>query len=194
VRLVRPRDLALALPPLLLAVAGLLHPMDLTSATSGRWLALHVVLIPVFPLLGVCLWVLLRGERGWLAWAARVAAFTYATFYGALDTVNGVAVGVLVRSTPAEQVPALLPTLRPLLTFGNTLGWVGSIAFLVGVLLTLAVLARWVGRRVWPGAVLTVLGAVSFLDSHIYWPRGVLTMLVLAVGFVLLARSRASSQ
>ena len=188
----RPRDLALALPPLLLAVAGLLHPMDLTSATSGRWLALHVVLIPVFPLLGVSLWVLLRGERGWLPWVARAAAFAYAAFYGALDTVNGVAVGVLVRGTPPERVPELLPTLRPLITFGNALGWVGSVSFLVAALLTVVVLARRGGRRVWPGGALTVVAAVSFLDSHVYWPRGVVTMLVLAVGLVLLDRADSS--
>lgn len=187
----RPRDLVLALPPLALAVAGLLHPMDLTRATSGRWLALHVVLIPVFPLLGVCLWVLLRGERGGLAWLARAAAFAYAAFYGALDTVNGVAVGVLVRGTPPAGVPGLRPRLRPLITFGNTLGWVGSVSFLVAVLLTVAVLVRRVGRRVWPGAALTVPAAVSFLDSHVYWPRGVLTMLLLAAGLVLLARTRS---
>jgi hypothetical protein len=75
---------------------------------------------------------------------------------------------------------------------GDDLGWVGSRAFLVTVLLTVAVLVRRHGRRVWPGSALTVLAAVSFLDSDLSWPRGVLTMVLLAVGFVLLARPSAS--
>lgn len=87
----------MTLPPLILALVGLLHPMMLTMATSQRWTVLHVALIPVFPLLGLSLWLLLRDERGALPALARVAVYVYACFYTALDTVNGVAVGILVR-------------------------------------------------------------------------------------------------
>ena len=50
---------AVTLPPLVLAVAGATHPMDLTAATAHHWLVMHVLLVPVFPLLGVAVWVLL---------------------------------------------------------------------------------------------------------------------------------------
>lgn len=183
---------ALAGPPLGLAVAGLTHPTELTTATSHHWTVMHVVLVPVFPLLGVAVWVLLAGLGGPLAWVARAAAFVYATFYGALDTVNGVAAGVLVLRTPVGDQPRPTDVLRPLLTLGNTLGWIGSTAFLVAVLSTVALLVRRHGRRTWPGAGLALVAAVSFLDSHIYWPRGVLTMLVLGAGLVLLERGRRS--
>ncbi len=180
----------MALPPVLLAVAGLTHPMDLSRATSHHWLVLHVVLIPVFPLLGVGLWVLLRGERGPVAGVARVAAFVYACFYSALDTVNGVAVGMVLWRTPSDQATDPVAGLRPLLDLGNALGWVGSWAYLLGAALTSALLIRRRGRQALPGAVLTIAASVSFLDSHIYWPRGVLTMVVLAAGLVLLTRGQ----
>lgn len=59
-------------------------------------MALHLVLIPVFPLLAVCLWFLLRAEQGVLAGTARAAALVHACFSSALDTINGVATGTLV--------------------------------------------------------------------------------------------------
>jgi hypothetical protein len=184
---VRAPGLVVALPPLLLAGAGLAHPMTLSTATSQRWTVLHVALVPVFPLLAVCLWSLLRAERGPVATLARVAAFVYACFYSALDTINGVAGGLVVQHVPGVLAGGSA-TLRPVLDLGNTLGWIGSSAFLIGAGLTGALLVRRHGRGALPGAVLTALAAVSFLDSHIYWPRGVVTMLVLAVGLLLLTR------
>jgi hypothetical protein len=184
---------AVALPPLVLAATGATHPMELTSATAHHWLVMHVLLVPVFPLLGVAVWVLLSGEDGVLAWLARGAAFAYAVFYGALDTVNGVAAGVLVTSTAVGQAEDPTRELRPMLRLGNDLGWVGSGAFLAAVLLAVVVLVRRHGRRAWPGAALALVAGVSFLDSHVYWPRGVVTMVVLGIGLVLLERARPAA-
>lgn len=175
-------------PPLLLAVVGVAHPMTLSPGTSQRWIVLHVALIPIFPTLGVCLWFLLRHEEGALAVVGRVAAFVYACFYGALDTINGVAVGVLVSQAPTASVTDRQVLLRPVLDVGNALAWVGSSAFLLAAALTSALAVRRAGRAALLGAVLTVASAVSFLNSHIYWPRGVLTMLVLTAGLLLLGR------
>lgn len=185
---------AVALPPLVLALAGATHPSELTAATAHHWLVMHVLLVPVFPLLGVALWALLSGEGGVLAWLARGAAFTYVAFYGALDTVNGVAAGVLVTSTVIGTAEDPTRELRPMLRLGNDLGWVGSSAFLAAVALTVAVLLQRNGRQAWPGAALALLAAVSFLDSHVYWPRGVVTMLVLGAGLVLLERARSGGR
>ena len=180
------RTAVLAVPPLVLAVAGVTHPMELTAATAHHWLVMHVVLVPVFPLLGVAVWVLLAGDDGVLAWLARGSAFVYAAFYGALDAVNGVAAGVLVARTAVGDADDPTAALRPMLRLGNDLGWVGSSAFLAAVLLTVVVLLRRPGRRPWLGAVVAVAASVSFLDSHVYWPRGVVTMVLLAAGMVLL--------
>ena len=184
------RTAVLAAPPLVLAAAGVTHPMELTPATAHHWLVMHVALVPVFPLLAVAVWVLLAGEGGVLAWLARGSAFVYAAFYGALDAVNGVAAGVLVARTPVGDATDPTAALRPMLRLGNDLGWVGSSAFLVAVLLTVTVLLRRPGRRPWLGAIVVVAASVSFLDSHVYWPRGVVTMVLLAAGLVLLEPTR----
>lgn len=184
------RTAVLAVPPLVLAAAGVTHPAELTAATAHHWLVMHVVLVPVFPLLAVAVWVLLVGDDGVLAWLARGSAFVYAAFYGALDAVNGVAAGVLVAQTPVGEAADPTAALRPVLRLGNALGWVGSSAFLAAVLLTVSVLLRRPGRRPWLGALLVVAASVSFLDSHVYWPRGVVTMVLLAAGLVLLEPGR----
>ncbi len=56
-----------ALPGLVLGVAGLAHPILLTPETAERWRLVHLVLLPAFPLLGASVWLLLLGERGALA-------------------------------------------------------------------------------------------------------------------------------
>ena len=65
------RPLLLALPGLLLAVAGLVHPHHLMYATSTRWWTLHVAGLLVFPLVGWALAALVRGRTDGLAWAVR---------------------------------------------------------------------------------------------------------------------------
>lgn len=63
------RTAALTFVPAVLAVAGLLHPHHLTQETAGRWVTLHLLLLPVFPLLAGALLLLLRELKG--AWVTR---------------------------------------------------------------------------------------------------------------------------
>ncbi len=163
--------------------------MTLTPQSSQRWMALHVVLVPVFPLLGGCVWLVLGGERGVVAGIARAAAFVYGSFYGALDAINGVATGALVAHASSAGAAEQGALGRPVVDLGNALGWVGSSAFLLATLAVIVVAIRRCGSRALPGALVLAVAAVSFLDSHIYWPRGVLTMAAMAVGLVLLSRA-----
>lgn len=176
--------LGVALPPLVLASAGLTHPMDLTPATAHHWWFLHVLLLPVFPLLGVVICVLLRGEGGVLAWTARIAAFGYAVYYTGLDTLAGIAAGVAVDTDPGD------PATARLLQIGNQLAVPGEWCYLIAVLLTAAVLTRRGGRRVLPGAVILVVATIPFLFGHIYWPVGVFAMLGTAIGAAALEMTR----
>jgi hypothetical protein len=101
------RAIAIVIPaPLVLAAAGFFHPHLLTAATADRWATLHIVLLPVFPLLALGLIVPLwarpsRDVAGWAAVTAWVCAFAYATFYTGLDTVAGVAAGIVARDAPS---------------------------------------------------------------------------------------------
>jgi hypothetical protein len=182
--------LGIAATPLFLAAMGLTHPYDLTPETAGYWYTLHYVLLPVFPLLGVNLWWLLANIPGPWAWLARILAFVYIPFYGALDVLAGMATGLVLSRAQATDRPALAAVNLWLFTQGNELAKVGVWAFLLACVLTSVLLIRRVGRAALPGAVLLVASAVSFLSSHIYYPVGVLTMLVMAIGFASLQWTR----
>ncbi|UOX93082.1 hypothetical protein MUY14_21590 [Amycolatopsis sp. FBCC-B4732] len=176
------RRALLAAPGLLLAGFGVVHPGQLDAASASWWAALHVVLLPVFPLLAVAQWSLLTPAPPWLRWPGRLAAFGFAAFYGGLDAVAGIAAGTVVHAQHGAT-----PVVGAVFAAGDRLGYVGSACFLVASVLIVVAAALRVGWRAAPGAVVLLLASVSFVDSHIFWPRGVFTMVGVAVGMFLLA-------
>ncbi|GLZ79172.1 hypothetical protein Afil01_39790 [Actinorhabdospora filicis] len=190
---------AVAGPSLVLAGIGLSHPQELTADTARWWTNMHIILIPVFPLLAVAQWLLLRGTPaglpGVLAWGARIAGWIYLGFYGALDTLAGIGTGWLVQngvhSGGGHHGMAMDrdPVLNRLFEIGNDLGYVGAYAFVAASLLTSAVLVMRAGPKAIAGGVVLVAGSVAFSQWHIYWPRGVASQLAIAIGFALLAWS-----
>lgn len=178
--------LGVAATPLVLAALGVTHPQVLTPETAPYWHTLHLVLVVLFPLLGVNLWWLLAGVSGWMAWAARALGFVYIAFYGALDVLAGIGTGLVVMRTPEANTPELSQTVRWLFAQGNALSVVGVWAFLIACVLTSAVLVRHAGRFALPGALLLCGAAVPFMDFHIYFPVGVASMVLMAAGFALL--------
>ena len=176
--------------PLMLAAAGLLHPGGLSAATADDWVRLHVVLLPVFPLLGLGFVVLLRGRpRADVAGVATVVAWVgaavYAVGYTGLDAVAGIGAGT-VAGQPGDQ-SELRRSVLALYDVADQVGRAGVYGLLVAVLAgTVALLVRH-GPGVLAGTAVLLGGGWSFLDSHIFWPRGVLTMLAIAAGFALWA-------
>lgn len=166
-------------PPLLLAGLGLLHPHELDDGTAARWTGLHLVLLPVFPLLALAPWLVARRGSRVAGGAALLLGFVFAVFYTALDLLAGVATGVLQQAGETGGIRALFRT-------GNALSLVGVYAYLGATVLAAGVALRRARLSAVPGAVVVVLAAVSFLGSHVYWPAGVVTMLALAVGWGLL--------
>ncbi|MEV4143527.1 hypothetical protein AB0J40_07650 [Amycolatopsis sp. NPDC049691] len=176
------RGLLFALPGLLLAGFGAVHPAYLDAATASWWAELHIVLLPFFPLPAVAQWLLLAPAPPWLRWPGRVAAFGFAAFYGGLDAVAGIAAGTVVHAQHGAT-----PVVGAVFGVGDLLGYVGSACFLIAnALIVAAVISRAKWRAV-PGAVLLLVASVSFLDSHIFWPRGVFTMIGVAIGMSWLA-------
>jgi hypothetical protein len=177
------------LGPVLLALAGLVHPSGLSAATAHRWVWLHIVLLPVFPLLVLGFMVLLRQRPcGGMPRVARVVAWICATVYAAaytgLDAVAGIAAGTVAgqHGDPTELRRLVLA----LYETGDRLGTVGVCAFLAATLAAAVSLGSTHGIRVVPGTVVLLAAGWSFIDSHIFSPRGVLTMLAMAAGFALL--------
>ena len=174
---------AVALPPMVLAGIGLSHPTLLSAGTAPWWMTMHLVLLPIFPLLGVAVWILLRHDRTAVGWGGRVAAVVYTAFYGGLDAVSGIAAGTVVRAgadPKSELVTSLFAAGRPL-------GYIGSFALFVAAILVLA--SAWrAGSRGWmflAAAGVALVSAYLFTVGHIYWPRGVAAMLGLAVSLAI---------
>ena len=170
---------AVAVSPLVLAGVGLSHPTLLTTGSAAWWTTMHLVLLPLFPLLGVAVWILLRHDRTAVGWGGRVAAVVYTAFYGGLDAVSGIAAGTVVQ-TGADPKSELVASL---FSAGRPLGQIGAYAFFVAVILVLA--SAWrSGSRGWlfyAAAGVALVSAYLFTAGHIYWPKGVVAMLGLAV-------------
>ncbi|MEU5771505.1 hypothetical protein ABZ782_36970 [Streptomyces asoensis] len=182
--------------PLLLAVAGAMHPHGLSRATASEWTQLHIALLPVFPLLTlglvIPLWHRPRPDlAGFAAAVAWMCAFTYAAFYTGLDAVAGIAAGTAVEHAAGEA--DIGPIKHPLYIVGDSLGQFGAFALIVAVGATAVALYPKHGARVIPGTVVLLMAGWSFTDSHIFWPRGVWTMLGFALGFALLAAGTTRS-
>jgi hypothetical protein len=187
--------LAVTVPPILLAALGLTHPHDLNGESAQWWMDLHILLLPVFPLLGVAHWVLLQHQRGLLPWIGRIGAFCYIAFYSALDAIVGIANGTIMQRSGAATADER-PETAWLFGVGNDIGGLGAWSFSVASIATSIVLVRSQGRRAVPGAVVLAAASIYFaaFGVHIYWPRGVLTMLALAIGFGWLAMTLRKDQ
>lgn len=176
---------AVALPALVLAAAGLFHPHSLSWATAPRWTLLHVAGLFVFPLVGVALAWLVRGRHDPVAWLVRVGAFVYATAYTALDVISGISAGYVTWRL-GEGV-ARPDEVRYLFAIGSRLGEVGSWA-LIGCAVVVAVDAlRRAGLVALPGLLL-VPGAVLVHVDHIFAPTGVAGMALIGLASGWLAR------
>lgn len=167
-----------ALPALVLAGIGTLHPMHLVAADAVRWRDIHVAALFVFPLLGVPPWLLLHRRSRSLAAITAILGYVFAAGYTALDVLAGIGAGNLKVDGRGGQSSLYHP--------GDALGRVGTAALLVAAVIAVAVTALDRPALTVPGSVLVLAAAVSFLTSHIFPPRGVITMVFFAVGWSLL--------
>lgn len=187
----QPSHLVLLLAgPLSLAVAGSFHPSPLSADSAEQWRVLHLVMLPLFPLLGVTIWVLVRQVRGGLdgalAWGARVLGYVYASFYTSLDVLAGIANGAVVQYG-ADTGADVDGVKSVVFGEGNDVALVGNWAMLGACVLVGMVYVRRVGWVSLPGTAVLLVSSWSFFDSHVYPWRGVLTMLGFGLGALLLA-------
>jgi hypothetical protein len=116
---------------------------------------LHLILLPLFALMGVAIWVLLDGVGGAVAWAARVAAFLFLVGYVALDAISGIAASAIL----ASGAPWSKEATRALFASGSAAlpTTVAILAWRVSVLLGAWALYR-AGRPLAPLVVLVASG------------------------------------
>ncbi|WP_394614811.1 hypothetical protein JNUCC0626_33900 [Lentzea sp. JNUCC 0626] len=180
------RTLLVALPGLVLAGIGLTHPHHLDASTAQWWQNMHVILAVIFPLLGAAQWVLLDDSPRYVRYPARLAAFGYVVFYGALDALAGIGGGALVLQNGGRA-----PGDAAIFRIGNQLGTVGAWCFFAASL-AIAVCALLKHRlKAIPGALFLMAGSYLFLSSHIYWPKGVIACTCIAIGMAALSYASA---
>ena len=179
----RSRVVLVALPALVLAVAGLFHPHSLTHASAPRWTLLHVAGLLVFPLVGVALAALVGRRRDAVAWVVRLTAYVYATAYSALDVISGIGAGYVTwrlgeGATRPDEV-------RFLFAIGGRIGDVGSWALIACAVVLALDAVRRLGPAAVPGLAL-VPGAVLVHVGHIFAPTGVagMALIALATGYL----------
>lgn len=176
-----PEKLAILVPPALLGALEIAHPDPAGSAwwpqlvqQSHRWLLVHELQLPLLGLVALSAYLLIRGATGPLATFARLCLGVFVVYYTALDSVAGLAVGVLARNAatlPAAQQdlvaravislfldPAVGASLS-VVTVVATLAWLLAIA-------CIAVVSWQSTRRPLPVCLLLLSGAL-FGYSHV---------------------------
>ncbi|MCP2245205.1 hypothetical protein [Lentzea aerocolonigenes] len=183
------RTLLVALPGLVLAAIGLTHPHYLDASTAQWWQNMHIILAVIFPLLAAAQWVLLDEAPKLVRYPARLAAFGYAVFYGALDALAGIGGGAMTLANGGRSDAD-----APIFKIGNQLGTVGAWCFLAASA-AIAVCALLKHRlKAIPGAAFLLFGSYLFLDSHIYWPKGVIACTCIAIGLAATSYASASGR
>lgn len=169
---------AAVLPPVIIGVLGIAHPPHLTQDVSLLWRNLHVVLLPIFPLLALGPWLVAKSIDEQWGRIAFLLGWVYASFYTALDVLAGIGAGGLKNEGKSG--------LGVLFSLASSLGEIGSIAFIGASAIAAGCVIRVAGWKASPGTVLVLAGAFGFREEHVFWPGGVLSMFALAIGWALL--------
>jgi hypothetical protein len=170
------RRVLLLVPPLALAAWTILHPrpdendMQAVMDVATWFMVFHMIQLPLVGLVALSVLALAADFGRVDTWTTRLGIGAFLLFFGAYDSVAGIATGLAMRSArdlpPAQQDgvwetvkdwPGFEPSVFSLNVIG-TLGWVVAVG-------ALAVAARRAGapRSHW---ILLALAAVFLLGGH----------------------------
>jgi hypothetical protein len=190
------RWLVLLGAPTTLGLLEIWHPAhvlfdEMLSHHGDWWLSLHVLQMPLFPLVATSIWLLLQNTDNLFASMSRIALWIFAISYAAFDTIAGIATGILfkyVRSASIaegeaayDQMFELFLALFNLDMPGGTIimnlavwSWVAA-----ALLAAVALYVKGVNRI---GVLLIGISALTF-QSHVH-PYGPLTMALVLAGII----------
>ncbi len=171
--------LAVVVPALVTLIVGLTHPMFLGASTATWWRNLHIILLPVFPLIGVAPWLVSRGSSALWRRLAGFGGFLFSMYYTALDALAGIAAGSVQLAGHPEakhSLYALADIFGPIGAWGLALAWAAA---------TIGAVRRS-GAYALPG-LLGIVGALCVWTSHILFPVGTVGLALLIVAAVVLA-------
>ena len=187
--------------PLAWAVLLLFHPnpeggpFESVRDVVDRWLVVHVGQLLLTPFLVLVVWRLLDGFEWRAAKVSRGAAVVWAVFFTAYDSIQGIAIGLLIRygdgSLSGDEQAGLARGLDYLvsdsLLAGNisAIGLIANVAW-VTVAIGAAVCLHRAGAGKW--AVIAVCVSVLFV---VHTAPAAIGLVALAIAGVLRERQRA---
>jgi hypothetical protein len=149
----------------------LTHPKGVAEliARTDWWLALHLIHLPLFGLLGLAGCWLSGGLRGWAADLSRGALGAFVVCYSAFDALAGIATGVLVhgaRGLPADQQLVITQAVERIFAGPVNAGLflAGTFAWVVGLLA--AAIALYRAGRPLPPLILLAVAGLLLLGDH----------------------------
>ncbi|MGK7945719.1 MAG: hypothetical protein AB4058_14750 [Microcystaceae cyanobacterium] len=169
--------------PLTLGLLEIWHPVGLPGKTPYEsilpkvdwWLMLHLLQLPLFGLLGLAVIILVNNLQGRAATISRIGIGFFIVFYTALDSIMGIAGGLLIRSArdlspnvqifASQQFNVLL--LDPIVggsTF-SVIGILGGGGWAIGVIAAAIALAYDGASRF--SIVLLIASGILFGISHV---------------------------
>lgn len=181
-----------------MGLLGIWHPTHvffdemLSHSHHGDWwLILHILQLPLFALVATSIWLLLRNTDNVFASMSRIALWIFAISYTALDTIAGIATGILFRyvrgasiaegDAAYDQMFGLFVSLFNLDMPGGTIIMNLAVwSWVVAVLLAAVALYIKGVNRV--GVVMIGISALTF-QSHVN-PYGPLTMALVLAGII----------
>ncbi|ELZ00845.1 hypothetical protein [Natrialba asiatica] len=175
--------------PLVLAATFWFHPHagdDIyteLAPVSDTWFYVHILLLPLFGLLGIGVHLLLAEYEGPLATVGRIGNAAYLICYTAFESIAGIATAVVLREAqhlPPEQQEGVAAVVQVL--FNDPLNGVAGVLALLGIVgnlvavVSLAVLLRRSGAPLVPLVLLA--GLPIGITTHGSNPTDVLSILL----------------
>lgn len=152
----------------------------------GRWLAVHLIGLVLFPLLGVAIWLMLPPGRT-ASRISQVGLALYIVLYSAFDAVAGIGGAVLAdyrEGLPAAERPTVNGAIWSLMGEADATAYLADAAtygWELGILGASVALCQDRGwRRGLRIAVPLVLGGAAFAQSH-FPPYGAVAGVMLAI-------------
>jgi hypothetical protein len=170
------RRIVLLGTPLTLAILEYFHPLvsrDIAGTlfpVAGWWTTLHVVQLVLFALMGAALWLLTEGLHGIATTVSRLGAAVFVVFYGAGDTLLGIASGILALGAgdlPTEVREGRVEVIATIFESPIAIGlyFVGELGWLVGLLAAVVALYAGGSPRI-PLVLLVLSGCVLLVFDH----------------------------
>ena len=185
--------------PLLWAILLLFHPggegeaiyLDAQDNVT-RFLVVHIGMMLFIPLMGVVVYLLLRGVEGTAARVSRIALVLFVVFYSAWEVLQGIGVGILVNEL--NGLPQADQALREVLVqdfaehvligpFG-VFGSLGSIGLIVAVIAAGIALYRHAGAPIAVPILLAISGLLITAHPPPFGPTGLLLFIVAVLLYV----------